>query len=65
MITRQEYADALGKALAKKPAERYQHLDDLLVDLRALRMAIEEADRRAMAQPAARCAQRRHHPAHR
>jgi eukaryotic-like serine/threonine-protein kinase len=27
----------LNKALAKRPAERYQHLDDMLVDLRALR----------------------------
>jgi Tol biopolymer transport system component/tRNA A-37 threonylcarbamoyl transferase component Bud32 len=27
----------VAKALAKKPAERYQHVDDLLVDLRALR----------------------------
>jgi len=26
----------VGKALAKNPAERYQHLDDMLVDLRAL-----------------------------
>jgi Tol biopolymer transport system component/tRNA A-37 threonylcarbamoyl transferase component Bud32 len=26
----------LAKALAKKPSERYQHVDDLLVDLRAL-----------------------------
>jgi serine/threonine protein kinase len=27
----------LRKALAKKPSERYQHIDDMLVDLRALR----------------------------
>jgi Tol biopolymer transport system component len=27
----------VGKALAKNPQERYQHLDDMLVDLRALR----------------------------
>ncbi|MBK5292241.1 MAG: PD40 domain-containing protein [Acidobacteriia bacterium] len=27
----------VGKALAKKPEERYQHVDDMLVDLRALR----------------------------
>ncbi|MBK5294493.1 MAG: PD40 domain-containing protein [Acidobacteriia bacterium] len=27
----------VGKALAKKPDERYQHLDDMLVDLRGLR----------------------------
>ena len=27
----------VSKALAKKPEERYQHLDDMLVDLRALR----------------------------
>jgi TolB-like protein/tetratricopeptide (TPR) repeat protein len=26
----------VGKALAKKPEERYQHVDDMLVDLRAL-----------------------------
>ena len=27
----------VGKALAKKPEQRYQHIDDMLVDLRALR----------------------------
>jgi serine/threonine-protein kinase len=27
----------VGKALAKNPAERYQHMEDMLVDLRALR----------------------------
>jgi serine/threonine protein kinase len=27
----------VGKALAKKPEQRYQHVDDMLVDLRALR----------------------------
>jgi Tol biopolymer transport system component len=27
----------VGKALAKNPAQRYQHLDDMLVDLRTLR----------------------------
>jgi Tol biopolymer transport system component len=33
----------VGKALAKDPAERYQHVDDLLVDLRALRRNLSGA----------------------
>jgi TolB-like protein len=32
-----EFDRLLSKALAKEPDQRYQHLDDLLVDLRALR----------------------------
>ena len=32
-----EFDRIIGKALAKKPEERYQHLDDVLVDVRALR----------------------------
>jgi eukaryotic-like serine/threonine-protein kinase len=31
-----------GKALAKDPAERYQYIDDLLVDLRAVRQRLSE-----------------------
>ena len=30
----------VGKALAKEPRERYQHIEDLLVDLRALRKGV-------------------------
>jgi len=30
-----------GRAMAKRPEERYQHVDDMLVDLRALRKAME------------------------
>jgi Tol biopolymer transport system component len=33
----------VGKALAKKQEERYQHLDDMLVDLRALRKNLGSA----------------------
>ena len=33
----------LSKALAKEPAERYQHVDDLLVDLRMLRANLDKA----------------------
>ena len=31
----------VGKALAKNPSERYQHVEDMLVDLRALRSATQ------------------------
>ena len=40
----------IGKALAKDPAERYQHAEDLLVDLRTLRGRLQlesKAERRA------------------
>ena len=30
----------LGKAMAKEPGSRYQHIDELLVDLRALRKGL-------------------------
>ncbi|MBK5294494.1 MAG: protein kinase [Acidobacteriia bacterium] len=43
----------VGKALAKKPDERYQHLDDMLVDLRALRGNLSGA-RATGAMPTAR-----------
>jgi serine/threonine protein kinase len=33
----------LGKALAKNPAERYQHVDEFLVDLRAVRKKMHAA----------------------
>jgi serine/threonine-protein kinase len=32
----------ISKALAKKPDERYQHVDDFVVDLRALRKSVPE-----------------------
>jgi len=32
----------IGKALAKKPEERYQHVDDMLVDLRRLKKLVSE-----------------------
>lgn len=35
----------LSKALAKSPEERYQHVDDLLVDLRAAHRRLPPADR--------------------
>jgi Tol biopolymer transport system component/tRNA A-37 threonylcarbamoyl transferase component Bud32 len=34
----------IGKALQKDPARRYQSMDDLLVDLRALRRAVEAGE---------------------
>jgi serine/threonine protein kinase len=39
----------VGKCLAKDPAERYQHAEDFLVDLRALTRNLESGDRRAAA----------------
>jgi eukaryotic-like serine/threonine-protein kinase len=36
-----ELADLLGKALAKEPAERYQHAGDFELDLRRLKKGIE------------------------
>jgi serine/threonine protein kinase len=41
----------LNKALAKNPVERYQHMDDMLVDLRALRTNLSTA--RTTTSPAA------------
>jgi eukaryotic-like serine/threonine-protein kinase len=34
----------LGKALAKDPGERYQYIDEMLVDLRALRRRVESGE---------------------
>src|SRR5262245_15894573 len=34
----------IGKCLAKDPAERYQHLDDVIVDLSTLRKRVESND---------------------
>src|SRR5262245_38445449 len=34
----------IGKCLAKNPAERYQHMDDLIVDLSTLRKKLESGD---------------------
>jgi len=49
----------VAKALAKDPGERYQHADDLLVDLKALRGTVASAEKRtpvpvARTQPARR-----------
>jgi Tol biopolymer transport system component len=44
----------VGKALAKKPAERYQHVDDLLVDLLRLRKQLGASKSDVGAQQAAR-----------
>lgn len=41
----------LAKALAKHPGERYQYIDDLLVDLRALRSGAQTVRRRALRWP--------------
>lgn len=48
-----ELGRILSKALAKAPEERYQHVDDLLVDMRALRRKLAPAEREADAGPAA------------
>jgi serine/threonine-protein kinase len=37
----------IAKALAKEPAERYQHAEDLLVDLRALRGKVQQESKAA------------------
>ena len=42
----------VGKALAKNPAERYAHSDDLLVDLRAVRKRLESGPSRPAAREA-------------
>src|SRR5215467_2798786 len=34
----------IGKCLAKNPAERYQHMDDLIVDLSTLRKKLDSSD---------------------
>ena len=44
----------IGKALAKNPGERYQHVEELLVDLRALQKQVEEP--KASREPAAKLA---------
>jgi formylglycine-generating enzyme required for sulfatase activity/dienelactone hydrolase len=44
-----ELDQIIGKALAKDRQQRYQHLDDLLVDLRALRKRLEAAETRPTA----------------
>jgi serine/threonine protein kinase len=48
-----------GKALAKSPAERYQHLDDMLVDLRALQRETSSARATARTSPGARAVRKR------
>jgi eukaryotic-like serine/threonine-protein kinase len=47
----------LGKALAKDPDDRYQYIDELLVDLRALRRAVDSG--KAGVAPAARRSRKR------
>jgi serine/threonine protein kinase/tetratricopeptide (TPR) repeat protein len=42
----------LAKSLAKSCEERYQHIDDLLADLKVLRKSLEGKPRRSTAQPA-------------
>ena len=44
----------LAKALAKAPAERYQHADDLLVDLRRLRKELEARKTRKVSEQRSR-----------
>ena len=44
----------VGKALAKNPGERYQHMADMLVDLRAVRNLLESRSRAAQVAPAGR-----------
>lgn len=44
----------VAKAMAKKPEERYQHVDELLVDLRALRKGSEADSPRAIPKGEAR-----------
>jgi tetratricopeptide (TPR) repeat protein/predicted Ser/Thr protein kinase len=40
-----------GKAMAKRPGERYQHVDDMMVDLRGLRKELEARTEIAPARP--------------
>jgi tetratricopeptide (TPR) repeat protein/predicted Ser/Thr protein kinase len=41
----------VGKAMAKRRGERYQHVDDMLVDLRTLAKALDDKTRVAPARP--------------
>jgi hypothetical protein len=49
----------VAKAIAKTPAERYQHVEDMLVDLRALRTRVEGKTAKALATPSATIGSRR------
>jgi tetratricopeptide (TPR) repeat protein len=49
-----EFERIVAKAMAKRPAERYQHMDDLLVDLRTLRRKLEGTTDTVLPHPAAR-----------
>jgi tetratricopeptide (TPR) repeat protein len=40
-----------GKAMAKRPGERYQHVDDMMVDLKALAKTLDDRTRVAPAKP--------------
>ena len=40
-----------GKAMAKRPGERYQHVDELMVDLRVLRKTLEAGAETALSTP--------------
>lgn len=42
----------IGKALAKEPAERYQHIDDFATDLRAVRRALDAGLAKGKTEPA-------------
>jgi serine/threonine-protein kinase len=42
----------IGKALAKQPAERYQHVDDFATDLRAVRRALDAGVAKSKTEPA-------------
>ncbi len=65
----------VGKALAKDAAERYQHVEEIIVDLRSLHGKLvadvstptpaETADRRVMPQPTPQERLSRHHRVHR
>jgi TolB-like protein/Flp pilus assembly protein TadD len=51
----------LGKAMAKAPAERYQHIDEALADLKVLRRSLGEGrPHRSAAPPATKSPARRH-----
>jgi eukaryotic-like serine/threonine-protein kinase len=49
----------IGKALEKDPADRYQHADELLVDLRAVKRRLMGSDPHAASTPAAAARSRR------
>ena len=52
----------LAKALAKDADERYQHVEEILVDLRALRQSLVPSEKTRSGRVAARATERRHGP---